>query len=164
MPLLLSVLLRTPILLLATPTVFLHFFLGETTRDSETCVHLVACIEMINRHSDRQLIVYSADVYKSLSLSHVFISALSTSNIRPSFHLPSCLAHWALLLSIESRIDGPSVGQALVLLHASSSSSFSCVHLTRAPSSVFRSFTLLALSSPLYDFKRHRHPLVSPEF
>lgn len=46
----LSVPLR-PILLLAIPTVSLSIFQLKTRR-----CHLVACIELLNRHSDRQLI------------------------------------------------------------------------------------------------------------
>lgn len=162
MLLLLSVPLRTYVLFCCSLSRrFFSIFLGETTGDSETSV---ACIEMLNRHSDRQLIAYSAYAYKSLSLSHVFVSALSTSNIRPLLHLPSRLAHWDLLLSIESRIDGPSVGQAPVLLHGSSPS-FSRIHLTRvillAYFALYRS-----LLSPRHStiLAYRRHPLVSPEF
>lgn len=150
MLLLLSVPLRTYVLFRCSLSRrSFSIFLGETTGDSETSV---ACIEMLNRHSDRQLIAYSAYAYKSLSLSHVFVSALSTSNIRPLLHLPSLLAHWDLLLSIESRIDGPisrsgSSSFTRLIPIVFSHPSHSC-HL----SSVFRSLPLVALSSPFYDF------------
>lgn len=84
----------------------------------------------------------------------LYLMYLSRRFPPPIFAYPSMfyrVSRIDLLLSIESRIDGPSVGQAPVLLHVSSPS-FSRIHLTRAPSSVFRSLPLVALSSPLYDF------------
>lgn len=74
-----------PILLLAILTVFLYFSQRNNRRLGD-----IIYFEILNHHSDRQLIVYSTYAYKSLSLAHVFVSALSTSDIRPLLHL---LAH-----------------------------------------------------------------------
>lgn len=62
---------------------FFSIFLGETTRDnSELLASRCSTVSQIQANHR----VYSAYAYKSLSLSRVFVSALSTSDIRPLFH------------------------------------------------------------------------------
>jgi len=116
-------------------------FLKETTGDfGDICS--VSYLHRNAKPSFRwQLIAYYA--HKSLSLSHVFISALSTSDslMPPSF---ASRALRSLTFDRKSRINDPSVGQApVLLLHASSSSR---IYLIHTPSSIlFFSASLLVV-------------------
>lgn len=99
------------ILLPAILTVFLHFSQRNNWRH-----HLVAYIEILNHHSNRQLITCS--IYKSLSLSHIFVSALSTSD---SPTPPSSIASRALKSLTFNRVPNQWT------ISRSGSSSFTCL-------------------------------------
>jgi len=90
-----------------------------------------------------QLITYY--VYKNLSLSYVFVSALSTSNILFIFYRVSCIS-----LEIAYFRSSPE-SMSHHLVHASPPL-FSRIRLTHTFSSTFRSFSHVLLSSLLYEF------------